>query len=67
MRKLIQTNFSYEAYGRIEHGSYLGRKRASASTLRRFIRKNALACGTSPREYKDIVITESFESQWIAK
>ena len=62
MKKLIQTNFAYRLENDIEVGSYLGRKQASLDTLKRFTRQNS-----NGFKITDIVIGNSFPSQWVAK
>lgn len=62
MKKLIQTNFAYRLDGKLENGSYLGRKEASLNTLKTFMRSNSNGFKIS-----DIAIGNSFQSQWIAK
>ena len=69
MKKLIQTNFSYmDRHGdKPIIGSYLGRKRATTRTLRKFLRTNAGYCQLAANDFALRSIDSSFESQWIRK
>ncbi len=70
MKKLIATDFDYsytDAFGAVSaRGSYLGRRAASARTIRAFIRRNWDACHFSA-ELKSVRIGASWTSPWIAK
>ena len=61
--KLIQTNFEYEfiGYKTKDRGSYLGRRKATLRTIKNFIKSN----GSQP--VCNVVLLDSFESQWVAK
>ncbi len=68
MQKLIQTNFVYRSNlaAKELQGSYLGRKPATAQTLRRFVHRNAIDCGFRLR-LDSLTVTNHFQSQWISK
>lgn len=70
MKRLIQTNFEYDApWGQSNiRGSYLGRKPATLATIRRFMRtNNRIVWGEDRGRYSNVRILGSFESPWVAK
>lgn len=67
MKRLIQTNFTYQAEFdgfKRNTGSYLGRKIATEKTIRRFLAINAKRCHL-PAGVKSVTVTSSFESRWL--